>query len=83
MVYKVTRHTSKMSYRRHGKRATRQKSPSRTKTKISNLKVTLERLKEELSHGSGWTKEQELMINKLGAEQKDYEEQLEEKVNVS
>lgn len=52
------------------------------KTKISNLKVSLERLKTELSYGSGWTKEQELMINKLRAEQKDYEEQLEEKSDI-
>lgn len=52
------------------------------KTKISNLKVSIERLKGDLSHGSGWTKEQELMINRLKAEQTDSEEQLEEKTNV-
>ena len=52
------------------------------KQKISNLKVSIERLKEDLSHGSGWTKEQELTINKLRAEEKDYEEQLTERTNL-
>ena len=48
------------------------------KTKISGLKVAIERLKNDLQRGSGWTKEQEQAINKLRAEQKDLEEQLED-----
>ena len=52
------------------------------KTKISALKVSIERLKNDLSRGSGWTKEQELAINKLRAEQKDLDEQLEERTQL-
>lgn len=52
------------------------------KTKISTLKVAIERLKTDLSRGSGWTKEQELAINKLRAEQKDLDEQLEERTQL-
>jgi chromosome segregation ATPase len=52
------------------------------KNKISALKVSIERLKNDLSRGSGWTKEQELAINKLRAEQKDLEEQLEERAQL-
>jgi len=52
------------------------------KTKISVLKVSIERLKTDLSRGSGWTKEQELAINKLKAEQVDLEDQLEERTQL-
>ena len=52
------------------------------KTKISGLKVAIERLKNDLQRGSGWTKEQEQAINKLRAEQKDLEEQLEERTQL-
>ena len=52
------------------------------KRKISDLKISIQQLKLHLSQGSGWTKEQQIQMNKLQATEGDLQEKLEEQTQL-